>query len=349
MPGNITVNGTDTALLSIPPNVRLSDSDMMQQSSPLDGTLDEEFLAIDISHPGGPMIIVNLLKADQTFGDQFGTEFGFDELLEELVDGKYDTGDKAMQGIRNLISIAYPGAYQDETPKPNAAPYPASIETGELDTVVMTIFAVHDHADIAHFTLYMNLHGQDTDYRDSDTYVTYDMGSIRIVDPHDLIADAAVTIKTNEADLLRRIVVFVITFEDEMEQTNLVARTWNTGASLTMVRILNAFAVSAAAALPDPQPVPSGDPMPDSVMGEPEDAGAAVTIPDQNAVEMTIRVWSGFEFGSVTDAQLLDALDLEHDGDIPVWVMTELGVLCSQGYITVEEFTTAISYVLASI
>ncbi len=610
LPGNITVNGTDTALLSIPPNVRLSDSDMMQQSSPLDGTLDEEFLAIDISHPGGPMIIVNLLEADQTFGDQFGTEFGFDELLEELVDGKYDTGDKAMHGIRNLISIAYPGAYQDETPKPNAAPYPVSIETGELDTVVMTmsedvrkretenagfnisgiasgpsisnitlsgntitlslsaemvdsdsprlaynsstgsiadpsgrplasfdkpvrntldttvptvrsatmdnsgtvyvrlsesvqqglagpgdftvnntsitvsevgvfgstitlelsgpipddealtlrydggpgkiadgkgnllgsfadepinkqsrkrvafksapamdlvsmqslgymdsfngttnphdpyapmtpmnsddqfnfaiaindshyllggtlntlepqtlltgvpntiIFAVHDHADIAHFTLYMNLHGQDTDYRDSDTYVTYDMGNIRIVDPHDLIADAAVTIKTNEADLSRHIVVFVITFEDEMEQTNLVARTWNTGASLTMVRILNAFAVSAAAALPDPQPVPSGDPMPDSVMGEPEDAGAAVTIPDQNAVEMTIRVWSGFEFGSVTDAQLLDALDLEHDGDIPVWVMTELGVLCSQGYITVEEFTTAISYVLASI
>ena len=51
----------------------------------------------------------------------------------------------------------------------------------------------------------------------------------------------------------------------------------------------------------------------------------------------------------MTDAQLLDALGLEHDGDIPIWVMTELGVLLSQDRITIEEFTTAISYVLANI
>ena len=81
---------------------------------------------------------------------------------------------------------------------------------------------MYDRADIAHFTLYMNLHGQDTDYQDSDTYITYDMGSIRIVDPHDLISDATVSIKTSGADSLRHIVVFAITFEGEMEQTNLV-------------------------------------------------------------------------------------------------------------------------------
>lgn len=87
---------------------------MMQQSSPLDGQLDEEFFAIDISHPGGPVITVNLLEADRSFGDQFGTKFSFDEMLAELADGKYDTNDKAMQEIRNLISVAYPEAYQDE-------------------------------------------------------------------------------------------------------------------------------------------------------------------------------------------------------------------------------------------
>ena len=108
LPGRITVNGTTTELLSIPPSVKLSDSDMMQQSSPLDGQLDEEFFAIDIGHPGGPMITVNLLEADRSFGDQFDTRFGFDEMLEELADGMYDPDDKAMQEIRNLISVAYP-------------------------------------------------------------------------------------------------------------------------------------------------------------------------------------------------------------------------------------------------
>ena len=230
---------------------------------------------------------------------------------------------------------------------------PQTLLTGVNNTIS---FAVHDRADIAHFTLYMNLHGQDTDYKDSDTYVTYDMGSIRIVDPHDLISNATVSIKTNEADSLRHVVVFVITFEGEMEQTNLVARTWNTDASFTIVRILNAFAVSAA--LPDTQPALSEDPMPEDpmpedpmpdVMGEPEDAEPAVATPDQNTVEMVIRTWSGFEPGSVTDAQLLDALGLDYDVDIPSWVMTELGVLYAQDRVTLEEFTTAISYVLANI
>ena len=225
---------------------------------------------------------------------------------------------------------------------------PQTLLTGIDNTIS---FAVYDRADIAHFTLYMNLHGQDTDYQDSDTYITYDMGNIRIVDPHDLISNATVSIKTSGADSLRHIVVFVITFEGEMEQTNLVARTWNTGASFTIVRILNAFDVSTAP--PDTQPALSEDPMPgdpvSDVMSEPEDSEPAGTTPDPNAVKMMIRIWSGFEPGSVTDAQLLDALGLEHDGDIPIWVMTKLGVLLSQDRITIEEFTTAISYVLANI
>ncbi len=116
------------------------------------------------------------------------------------------------------------------------------------------------------------------------------------------------------------------------------------------MRILNAFAVSAA--LPDTQPALSEDPVPEDpvpdVMNEPEDAESADATPDQNTVEMIIRTWSGFEPGSVTDAQLLEALGLEYDGDIPRWVMTKLGVLCAQDRVTIEEFTTAISYVLAN-
>ena len=78
-------------------------------------TIDEEFLAIDISHPNGPVITVNLLEANRSFGDQFSTKFSFDEMLAELADGRYDPNDKAMREIRNLFSGAYPEAYQDET------------------------------------------------------------------------------------------------------------------------------------------------------------------------------------------------------------------------------------------
>ena len=48
-------------------------------------------------------------------------------------------------------------------------------------------FTVYDRVPIVHFTLYMNLHGPDDQYSDSDTHVRYDAGTIQIVDPRGLI------------------------------------------------------------------------------------------------------------------------------------------------------------------
>ncbi len=73
---------------------------------------------------------------------------------------------------------------------------------------------------------------------------------------------------------------------------------------------------------------------------------ASATDPAGGTVAATIRMWSGFEPGSVTDAQLLDALNLGHGREIPDWMMTHLGILFSEDRITLEEFTTALSYVL---
>ena len=239
---------------------------------------------------------------------------------------------------------------------------PTTLLTGTPNTI---IFVVYDRADVAHFTLHMNLHGQDSDYRNSDTYVTYDMGNIRTVDPHDIISDAAVSIKTVKADSLIHTVTFTITFEGEMEQTNLVARTWNTDASSAIVRVLDAFSVSAAqpdppAALPE-DPAPE-DPAPEDPAPEdpaPEDPAPEDPVPEDPMHDaggdsaksdlLAIRMWSGFEPESITDAGLLDALGLDYSGggaDIPSWVMTELGPLAAKGEITVSEFRTALEYVL---
>jgi len=84
----------------------LDETELQQKSSKLDGKFDEEFLHIEICFPPDFAICieVNLLEADQTFGDQFGLAESFDGMLEELEDGIYDEDDRAMFHIRNLIA-----------------------------------------------------------------------------------------------------------------------------------------------------------------------------------------------------------------------------------------------------
>ena len=84
----------------------LDETELQQKSSKLDGKFDEEFLHIEICLPPDFAICieVNLLEADQTFGDQFGLAESFDDMLSELEDGTYDEDDRAMFHIRNLIA-----------------------------------------------------------------------------------------------------------------------------------------------------------------------------------------------------------------------------------------------------
>ena len=151
LPGQITFNGTTTELLSIPPNVRLPDSELMQLTSPLDGELDEEFLNIMINHTGGPTITVNLLEVDRSFQTQFNTKFNFTSMLQELEDGRYDTTDTALQGIRELISVAYPEAYEISTRKSNT-PAPmvdmTSLVRSGLVTIPQQILEMYESHDL---------------------------------------------------------------------------------------------------------------------------------------------------------------------------------------------------------
>ena len=151
LPGEITFNGTTTELLSIPPNVRLSGLELMQLTSPLDGELDAQFLNITINHPGGPMITVNLLEVDQSFQTQFNTKFNFTSMLQELEDGRYNTTDTALQGIRELISVAYPEAYEISTRKSSSTPAPmvdmTSLVRSGLVTLPQQILEMYESHD----------------------------------------------------------------------------------------------------------------------------------------------------------------------------------------------------------
>jgi len=97
LPPVIVFNGEPTSLFAIDPlGEKLSKKEKKQQSSPVDGEFDAEFTGIDFC-PVPPFFCINvdLLAADQSFGEQFG--FGadrFDEFMSQQADGKFDKKDE---------------------------------------------------------------------------------------------------------------------------------------------------------------------------------------------------------------------------------------------------------------
>ncbi len=98
LPAEIVFNGKLTSIFAIDPlGEKFSKKEKRQPSSPVDGTFDIEFTGIDFC-PIPPDIFcikVDLLAADQSFGEQFGLGADtFDEFMEELEDGKFDKTDQ---------------------------------------------------------------------------------------------------------------------------------------------------------------------------------------------------------------------------------------------------------------
>ena len=105
IPGKIKKDGKMTPILdSSLIGKKLSDSELMQLSSQLNGKLDHELRHIDIVIDDVVVLVVDLLEADISFGDQFSTDFSFEFFLDELKDGHYDSDEEVMDQIRNLIA-----------------------------------------------------------------------------------------------------------------------------------------------------------------------------------------------------------------------------------------------------
>ena len=247
---------------------------------------------------------------------------------------------------------------------------PQILTVGDDDPTIIT-FTVYTQKDLAHFTLYLNLSDENTDYANSDTYITYknDDGTTGVTDPHGYIGSATVTV-TQEDDQIpeKKTVQITIEFgEEPMGPTNMVAYMWNTDRKALFVKIIDAIEVVAALLEPvmqaaDPEPIVPDSEMPvdsepvapsfESVAADTGPVSPDALWPADNYDDaqdlILIRMWSGFESESITDAQLLDLLGLEdYQGiDLPDWMMTDLGVLVAKGAVTVDEFMLALQYVL---
>ena len=246
---------------------------------------------------------------------------------------------------------------------------PQILTVGGDDPIIVT-FTAYTQKDLAHFTLYLNLSDENTDYADSDTYITYknNDGTTVVTDPHGYIGSATVTV-TQEDDQIpeKKTVWITVEFAEPMGPTNMVAYMWNTDRKAVFIKIIDAFEVVAALLEPvvqaaDPEPlepdsVLPADPEPvapdfadDAADPEPVPADALWPADDYDEAQVLtlIRMWSGFESEMITDTQLLELLGLEgyQDVDLPDWMMTELGVLVAKGDVTVNEFMLALQYML---
>jgi len=116
LPAEIWFNGKLTSLFDDKlDGKKLSKKEQKQQSSPVDGEFDEEFLHIKFCPAPGFCIDVDLLAADQSFGKQFAFDDGekydeymdlgtFDEFMEELKDGKFNKKDKVSKLLKQVFS-----------------------------------------------------------------------------------------------------------------------------------------------------------------------------------------------------------------------------------------------------
>ena len=230
---------------------------------------------------------------------------------------------------------------------------PQTVRAGDNSTTHIT-FTVYTQKDLAHFTLYLNLSDENTDYADSDTYITYkNDGTTGVTDPHEYIGSAIVTV-TQEDDQVpeKKTVRITVEFAEPMGPTNMVAYMWNTDRKAVFVKVIDALEVVAppppesVMQAADPEPVPPDDQMSADPEPVPYDAPGSDDY-DEAHVLTLIRMWSGFEPELITDEQLLTSLGFDYpDADIPGWMMTELGVLVTKGDVTVGEFMLALQYVL---
>ena len=244
---------------------------------------------------------------------------------------------------------------------------PRTVTAGQSTEIEFTVYT---SKDLAHFTLYLNLQDDDANYANSDTYITYtNGGTVTVTDPHGYIADATITV-TEEDDSMpeKKTVTITIEFgEEPMGPTNMVAYMWNTDRRATIINLIDAIDVTAAAetrqnsastdgssksAKVNSEPDVSDDDRSDGRDSQPVIKSGIVVVGDDDDDDdaqtlSLIRMWSGFASESITDAELLESLNLDYpDTYIPNWVMTDLGAMVSKGSVTTDEFVTALTYVL---
>ena len=205
---------------------------------------------------------------------------------------------------------------------------PQVIMEGESASIV---FTVYDFFDIASLAVYLAPHGSDARISDNATRFLYNGGVPVTADPWNLIADVDVRIEDDAYRQTKKRVSLDVEFENAVGTIDMEIRIWTVDSRSTTVQVLNAMEILADPdrVVLEPEPPPGQEP--------PVSPAAA------------LRMWAGSGPATIGDAGLLAALGLDYpDAEIPAWVKTGLAPLVINNGIAVDEFTTALEYVLGA-
>lgn len=101
LPATIKLDGKEISIMDPSIHSRmLTKGELMQLSRPLSDTFDPAFSNITVFIPACNCLqTMDLFERDSSFASQFNTTYTFEELMEELADGRYDKEDLAFEII----------------------------------------------------------------------------------------------------------------------------------------------------------------------------------------------------------------------------------------------------------
>ena len=221
---------------------------------------------------------------------------------------------------------------------------PQALRPGEPTDITFTVYST---ADIVRFAVNMSRQGADAGPPANYTLIRFSDGAVSTVDPGGLIADADVAITRVSGAAYKYRVQADIEFADVTGLTDMVITSENARGASTTVHVASAFEVLPPAAAQAEPDAPAPEPEPD--MPAPEPDAPSYHEPPASPTA-AFRMWAGFGPATIGDAGLAAALGLDYPGaEIPTWVKTGLAPLVVNGYATVDEFATALEYVLGAI
>lgn len=204
----------------------------------------------------------------------------------------------------------------------------AIIQTGQPFTISLIIFENSGTDSLDHISLYTNLRDPKRDIQYSDTRIIYNKGSeIRLVDSNNLLSDADVTILEKGVHIEA---IFDLTFQNEMELSDIIIRAWDVSRNSVDAKFLEAIKVVSPSKLVDIEIKP-----PETTTSEQKESEAFSRD--------SIIKWGGLSTKIISDSELLNMVGLEGN-TIPRWFKSNIPGWIMQERTSQEEFVNALNF-----
>jgi len=225
-------------------------------------------------------------------------------------------------------TFGFGGILQKEIKLVNSMPT-AIVETGQEIQLRIQIYENSGLDALQHVSLYMNLRGHERQVHQSDTFILYDKGSpVVIKDSNGYLSNA-------DAELLEREnnveAIFSMTFEEEMDLSDIIIRTWDVNRNSR-----DAIFVDAIQVIPAEQQLEADDIL-DKQNNEP------IMDPEPLMSMEVLDDWAGYSNNPISDSEFLSHIGI--DGEkIPGWFKNNNAKWVREGMLTQNEFVNALQF-----